>query len=83
VRIWRRSLTVGDVGDAAARDALRAADTTPEEANAIYELTALASMEERIVVPPMQREQAIEMLEDPHEHRQSAGFGFREFPMEV
>jgi nitrate reductase beta subunit len=83
VRLWRRHATVGDVtGDVAAK-ALQQADCTPEEANAIYELTALASMEERVVVPPMQREQAIEMLEDPHEHRQSAGFGFRDFPMSV
>jgi nitrate reductase beta subunit len=83
VRLWRRHMTVGDITEAAAREALRAADCTPDEANAIYELTALASMEERVVVPPMQREQAIEMLEDPHEHRQSAGFGFRDFPMRV
>jgi nitrate reductase beta subunit len=83
VRIWRRHLTVGDVTGEVALHALREADCTPEDANAIYELTALASMDERVVVPPMQREQAIEMLEDPHEHRQSAGFGFREFPMSV
>ena len=47
---------------------------TAEEADAIYKMTALASMEERVVIPPMQREMAIEMLEDPHEHRGSTGF---------
>jgi len=40
----------------------------------------LPTYHERFVIPPMQREQAIEMLEDPHEHRQSVGFGFLSGP---
>jgi hypothetical protein len=32
------------------------------------------------VIPPFQREMAIEMLEDPHEWRQEAGFGYRSSP---
>ncbi len=83
VRLWRRHVTVGDVTRDAAERALREADSTPIEADAIYKMTSLASMEERVVIPPMQREQAIEMLEDPHDHRASTGFGFREFPMSV
>ena len=83
VRLHRRSLTVGDIDRAAADLALREADCTAEEADAIYKLTALASMDERVVIPPMQREMAIEMLEDPHEHRGSTGFGFKDFTMEV
>ena len=83
VRLWRRHLTVGDISKEIAEQALREAECSPEEADAIYRLTALASMDERVVVPPMQREQAIEMLKDPHEHKQSAGFGFRDGPMRV
>jgi len=55
---------------------LREADCSVEEAEAIYKLTSLCTFEERFVIPPMHREQAIEMLEDPQEHKQGVGFGF-------
>jgi nitrate reductase beta subunit len=42
----------------------------------IYELTSLCTFEQRFVIPPMYREQAIEALKDPMEHKQGAGFGF-------
>ncbi|MFO0981317.1 MAG: nitrate reductase subunit beta [Planctomycetota bacterium] len=80
VRIHRRSVTVGDVSKAVAERALKEADCTPAQADEIYRLTALATEEERFVIPPFQREMAIEMLNDPHEWRQSAGFGFRASP---
>ena len=60
--------------------ALAEADCTWEQADKIYRLTTLASMDERCIIPPFQREMAIEMMEDPHEHRASAGFGFRDAP---
>ncbi len=81
VRIARRHLTVGDVTKEEASAALAQADSTWEEADAIYRLTALANFEDRFVVPPSQREMAIEMLEDPHETRGSTGFGFRDAPV--
>jgi nitrate reductase beta subunit len=80
VRLWRRHLTVGDVDLETAQRALTEAECTAEEADAIYKLTALASMDDRVVIPPSQREMAIEMLEDPLEHKQSMGFGFRNAP---
>ena len=80
VRVWRRHITVGDIDETKARRALAEADTTPEEATDIYKLSALAGFEDRFVVPPFQREMAIEMLEDPHEHRSNAGFGSRVAP---
>jgi nitrate reductase beta subunit len=80
VRVARRHLTVGDVTKADADRALAQADSTWEEADAIYRLTALATFDERFVIPPSQREMAMELMEDPHEHRQSAGFGFRAAP---
>ncbi len=59
---------------------LRAADCTAEEAEEIYKLTALCTFEDRFVIPPSHREEALEMLEDPHDHRQAAGFGFLSGP---
>ena len=80
VRIWRRHVTVGDMDEEKARVALAEAECTPDEADDIYKLSALATFEDRFVVPPFQREMAIEMLDDPHEHRSNAGFGSRVSP---
>ncbi|MBK5290778.1 MAG: nitrate reductase subunit beta, partial [Acidobacteriia bacterium] len=80
VRWLRRALTVGDVDMATAEAMLREADCSAEEANAIYQLTSLCTFEDRFVIPPAHREEAIEMMRDPHEHRQSVGFGFLEGP---
>ncbi|MDP6763627.1 MAG: nitrate reductase subunit beta [Planctomycetota bacterium] len=80
VRVWRRHVTVGDVGLEAATQALIEADCSPEEADEIYKLTALSTWEDRFVIPPFQREMAMEMITDPHEHRSAAGFGFRDAP---
>ncbi|MFT5462324.1 MAG: nitrate reductase beta subunit [Planctomycetota bacterium] len=75
VRIWRRHVTVGDIPKEVAERALSEADCTGPEADEIFKLSALATFEERFVVPPFQREMAIEMLEDPHDHQASMGFG--------
>ena len=80
VRWYRRALTVGDVTQDYAERMLREADCTVEEAEAIYRLTSLCTFEERFVIPPAHREEAIEMMEDPHENRQSVGFGFLSGP---
>jgi nitrate reductase beta subunit len=80
VRILRRHLTVGDVTKETAERALAQADCTWEEAQAIFRLTALASEDDRYIIPPFQREMAIEMVTDPQEWKQTAGFGFRESP---
>jgi nitrate reductase beta subunit len=76
VRWHRRAETVGDVKREMADSILQAADCTIEEAEEIYRLTALCTFDERFVIPPMHREQAIEMLKEPHEHRSETGFGF-------
>ena len=80
VRIYRRAVTVGDVDQATVDRCLREADTTREEAEAIYRLTSLCTFDERFVIPPMYREEAIEMMQDPLEHKQAAGFGFLDGP---
>ncbi len=76
VRLWRRAVTVGDIPFAKVEAILREADCTPEEAEAIYKLTSLCTFEDRFVIPPMHREEAIEMMMDPLENKQSTGFGF-------
>lgn len=76
VRWYRRAVTVGDVEMELAERMLREADSSVEEAEAIYRLTSLCTFEDRFVIPPMHREEALQMLEDPLEHKQGAGFGF-------
>ena len=80
VRAYRRALTVGDIDQESAQRVLQASDCTADEAEAIYKLTSLCTFEERFVVPPAHREEAVEMMKDPHEHRQSVGFGFLSGP---
>ena len=72
--------TVGDVAWKSAIRMLAEADCSPEEAEAIYQLTSLCTFEDRFVIPPMHREEAIQMMEDPLEHKQSVGFGFLSGP---
>ena len=76
VRWYRRAVTVGDLEMAVAERVLREAECTKDEAEAIYRLTSLCTFNDRFVIPPMHREEAIEMLGDPHEHQQNTGFGF-------
>ena len=76
VRWYRRAITVGDVEMGLAERMLRDADSSPEEAEAIYRLTSLCTFEDRFVIPPMHREEALEMMKDPYEHKASTGFGF-------
>lgn len=80
VRVWRRAVTVGDIEMDVAKRMLTEADCNPEQADAIYRMTALSSFDERFSIPPSHREEAIEMLEDPLEHKQQVGFGFRTGP---
>jgi nitrate reductase beta subunit len=76
VRWYRRAVTVGDVDMATAERMLREADCNVEQAEAIYRLTSLCTFDDRFVIPPMHREEALQMLEDPMEHKGSVGFGF-------
>jgi len=76
VRWHRRAETVGDISRELADRMLHEANCSREEAEEIYRLTALCTFEDRFVIPPMHREQAIEMMKEPHEHREEAGFGF-------
>ena len=76
VRWYRRAVTVGDVDIESARRMLHEANCSPEEADAIYRLTALSTFNERFVIPPGHREMGVETQQDPLRHKQQAGFGF-------
>jgi len=80
VRTWRRAVTAGDQDLDAARRLLAEAGSTEAEAEAIYRLTSLAPVDERFVIPPMHREEAIEMLDEPLAVKGFAGMGFRTPP---
>jgi nitrate reductase beta subunit len=80
VRWYRRALTVGDVTMEIAHRMLAEADCSVEEAEAIYKLTSLCTFEDRFVIPPMHREEAVAMMEDPRDHQASTGFGFVQGP---
>ena len=75
VRLYMRRKTVNHDVDAATLQALTQAETTPEEAEAIYKLTTLPHLYERFVLPPYHREMAVETLKDPLAHKGEAGFG--------
>ncbi|MEE8408206.1 MAG: nitrate reductase subunit beta [Myxococcota bacterium] len=79
-RMYRRQVTTHDLEESKVQQALCEADTDAAEASAIYRLTSLAPYDERFVIPPMHREEAIEMLGDPSEAKGIGGLGFREKP---
>ncbi len=83
VRIYMRGKTVQDVTQAEVDEALALAGLSGSEAEAIFRLTSLPTYEERFVVPPMERETAIQAQFpdiDPLTRKASTGFGFREDP---
>ncbi|MBZ0115435.1 MAG: hypothetical protein K8H88_00470, partial [Sandaracinaceae bacterium] len=53
------------------------ADTTPEQCEAIYQLTSLPLFDQRFVIPPSHREEAIEASGDVHDFKGATGFGPR------
>ncbi len=77
VRYLRRQQTVGDLDEKMVSGLLAEANCTPEEAEAIYRLTSLPTFEERFVIPPSHREEAIAALTDPLEFKGATGIGFR------
>ena len=66
---------MGDQGAGKLEEALAAAGMDAAQAEAIYRLTSLADMNQRVVIPPMLREMAVEAEEDPQQHKGAGGFG--------
>jgi len=81
VRVYMRAQRVKDISTEEAQQALVQADTTADEVEAIFRLTSLPTFDERFVVPPMAREEAIEQTLDPFKYKPQAGFGFRRMPV--
>ena len=75
VRIYRRQETVGDGDPGGVERALSQAGLTREEAEAIFRLTAIPTLEDRFAVPPYHREMAIETTGDPQARKQATGVG--------
>ena len=81
VRHHRRRVTTGDLDEVAVGELLAEADSTIDQAEAIFRLTALAPFDERFVIPPMHREEAVELLDDDALAAKGfTGIGFRERP---
>lgn len=80
VKIHRRDTTVGDLTAAEVQQALQTGNTNPEEADAIFRLTSLATFDERFVIPPAHREESIEMMDATADVKGETGFGFKERP---
>ena len=80
VRIHRRDKTVGDLDKENVKKTLKDVNLSTDEADDIYYLTSLAKFDDRFVIPPAHREQAIEMIENTGDVKGSSGFGFIEKP---
>ena len=80
VRVVMRSKRVDDVPEEEVREALEKGQTTEDEIEAIFRLTAMPTYDERFVVPPMAREMAVEPVIDPSDLKPSVGFGFTQKP---
>jgi nitrate reductase / nitrite oxidoreductase, beta subunit len=60
VRYFKRAQDVKDVDADKVKRILREAQLTPEDAEAIYRMTAIAPLQDRYVIPPLQREEAMD-----------------------
>ncbi len=78
---WRRWILTAInfiISKEKAQQALQEAGLTTELAEEIYYMTALPKFDDRFVIPPAHREQAIEMMEFTGDKKGNAGFGFKE-----
>ena len=74
VRYYKRLQGVRDLPEGDVQKILREAQTTPEEVEAIYAMTSLPTQYERYVLPPLQREEAIEPTCSPEACKGCTGF---------
>lgn len=77
VRYHMRGKDLDDVSERRVKRALREAGLTAGDADEIYRLTSLATLEERYVLPPLQREEAMAGMGEgmAEECRGQCGFG--------
>lgn len=81
VRILKRQESLEGYPTERALKVLADAGLTLEEAEAIYRLTTLPTLEERFVLPPYHREMAVEVWKDPLAAKGEVGFGYIQPPL--
>lgn len=80
VRLYMRRKSLQQAIDPATLALLTDAGTNPAEAEEIYRLTALPSLNERFVLPPYHREMTIESYRDPLTEKGETGLGYLQPP---
>ncbi|MBK9202392.1 MAG: nitrate reductase subunit beta [Candidatus Obscuribacter sp.] len=80
VRYYKRSLSMEDLDVVTVSRIMREAHITPQEAEAIYQLTAIPTIDQRFVIPEIQREEAIESTCNPEICKGSCGLGISQQP---
>jgi len=81
VRIYMRHKTVDGEITEQTLQVLAEANLTSSEAEAIYLLTTQPTLDERFVLPPYQREMAVEAWKDPLAHKGETGLGYVNSPL--
>jgi nitrate reductase beta subunit len=81
VRLHRRAETVGDLPEEESKVAMKDVVMDKDTADAIFRLTSLPLFDQRFVIPPAHREEAMEMLESTADVKGNSGFGFKEPPV--
>jgi nitrate reductase / nitrite oxidoreductase, beta subunit len=74
VRYFKRWQGVRDIAEGDVQKILREAQTTPEEVEEIYQMTAIPTQYQRYVLPPLQREEAIQNTCSPEACKGCSGF---------
>ncbi len=80
VRVYQRSLTMGDIEPEKLVKILRDAQLTEAQAQEIYRLSALPGPEDRFMMPPIQREESVENTCSVDKCKGSCGLGKTETP---
>jgi nitrate reductase / nitrite oxidoreductase, beta subunit len=76
VRTYMRHKTVEGQVTEQTLQILAAANLSQAQAEAIYALTTLPTLEERFVLPPYHREMSVEAWKDPLAHKGEVGLGY-------
>ena len=77
IRDFKRAQDLEDTAPEIVARMLREAGLTPETAEAIYRMTALATTDDRYVLPPIQREEYVDGFDEgPAIAKGEVGLGF-------
>ena len=81
VRAYKQAQSVGNVSVSRAADILKEAGLTPDEAEAIFKMTALPRFEDRFILPPYHREEVLGISTETIKQRGQIGLGFTQPPV--